>query len=49
MEQIIEIYWYDLSEEKQQELIDVGFVDGNVMDGTFPLTEICIYDEEEEL
>ena len=49
MEEIIEIYWYDLSKEKQQELLDAGFVDGNVMDGTFPLTEICIYVEEQSV
>jgi hypothetical protein len=48
METLIEIYWSDLSKEKQQELLNAGFVDENVMDGTFPLTEICIYDEEEE-
>jgi hypothetical protein len=45
MENIVEIYWYDLSEKKQQELLVAGFVDGNVMDGTFPLTTICIYDK----
>ena len=48
MENIVEIYWYDLPEAKQRELLDAGFVDGNVMNGTFPLTEICIYDEEQE-
>lgn len=48
METLIEIYWSDLSKEKQQELLNAGFVDGNVIDGTFPLTTICIYDEEEE-
>lgn len=49
MEKIIEIYWYDLPEAKQQELLEAGFVDGNIIAGTFPLTEICIYDEEEDL
>lgn len=48
METLIEIFWHDLSEEKQQELLEAGFVDENVINETFPLTEICIYSKEEE-
>lgn len=42
MENIIEIYWYDLPEEKQQELLEAGFDNQNVVDGVFPLTHIFI-------
>lgn len=41
MENIVEIYWYDLSEKKQQELLDAGFDNQNIVDGPFPLT--CIF------
>ena len=42
MEKIIEIFWYDLPEEKQQELLEAGFDNQNVVDGVFPLTHIFI-------
>ena len=42
METLIEIYWSDLSKEKQQELLNAGFADGNVIDGTFPLTKFYL-------
>lgn len=48
MENIVEIYWYDLPEEKQQELLAAGFDNQNVVDGVFPLTEIYIYLEQED-
>lgn len=42
MENIIEIFWYDLPEEKQQELLEAGFDNQNVVDGVFPLTQVFI-------
>ena len=42
MENIIEIFWYDLPEAKQQELLDAGFDNQNIVDGMFPIAEVFI-------
>ena len=42
MEKTIEIFWYDLPEAKQQELLEAGFDNQNVVDGVFSLTQIYI-------
>ena len=49
MENYIEIYWNDLSEDKQLELTQNGFDNQNIIDGVFPLTTIYlnVVDEEE--
>lgn len=44
----IEIYWDDLSEAKQEELIEAGYDNVNVMSGCFPVTMIFVDGEGEE-
>lgn len=44
----IEVYWNDLSEKVQDELISAGYDDVNVTSGVFPVTTIFV-DTEEEL
>lgn len=46
MEKEVEVYWYDLSEKVQDELIDAGYDNDNVTNGTFPVTTIFVYEEE---
>lgn len=42
MKEIIYIFWHDLSEEKQQELLEAGYDNQNVVDGVFSLTQIYL-------
>ena len=42
----VDIYWNDISEDRQQELIEAGFDNQNVTDGAFPLTTIFLDWEE---
>lgn len=46
MEKEIEVYWYDLSEKVQDELLEAGYDNDNVISGTFPVTTIFVYEEE---
>lgn len=45
----IEIYWYHLPEEKQQELINAGYDNANVTSGSFPVTTVFVDKEEKEV
>jgi hypothetical protein len=38
----VEIYWNDLSLEKQQELIEAGLTDDNVLEGIFPVATLLV-------
>lgn len=40
--EVVEIYWGDLSKEKQQELLDAGLTDSNVIDGVFPVATLLV-------
>lgn len=46
MEIEVEIYWDDLSDARQQELLDAGYDNGNVTNGVFPITTIYVGDED---
>lgn len=37
MNKLIEVYWDDLSERVQNELIESGYDNDNVIDGVFPI------------
>ena len=41
------IYWDDLTEAFQFELIDAGFDNQNIIDGVFPVTIIYVPTEED--
>ena len=36
----VEVYWHDLSEYMQQELLRAGYDNTNIIDGVFPITVI---------
>lgn len=41
----IEIYWEDLTEDKCQQLLALGFNDDNVISGIVPLTTILLMED----
>ena len=45
----IEIYWDDLSEAVQRELLRAGYDNANVTSGSFPVTTVFVDKEEKEV
>lgn len=38
----VEIYWNNLTEDMQQELLEAGLSDANVIDGVFPVSTVFV-------
>jgi|SRR5690554_4681066 len=45
MEKEIEIYWYDLSDEVQEQLLEAGYDDENITSGVFPVTTVFVVEK----
>lgn len=43
MEHTVDIYWDDLPEHIQEELLDLGYGNINIFSGIFPVTTIFVY------